>query len=288
MKMTMLNGSPTPADEASLNVNDLGLLRGYAAFDYFRVVKGVPLFIEDYLERFEHSVARLNLALPFSTSELRRQVFELIALNEVSDAGMKLLVTGGYTPDGYTPAEPNLLMMTSSYKKPDERLYTEGATLIAHEYVRDIPEVKTTNYAVAISLLPRQRELGAVDILYHQNGFISETARSSIFMVKEGTVYTPGKRILKGVTRKQILGLAKQHYDVLETEIRLADLEQADEVFLTSSIKGVMPIVRVEGATIAAGQPGQVAKHLMDLFVAHVANYVEASLKSSESVTATL
>lgn len=274
MDMYMLNGSPTPAAEAKLHVSDLGLQRGYAVFDFFRVVGGVPLFIDDYLARFERSVARLHLALPFSLVALKRQVHDLIKLNEATDAGFKFLLTGGYTPDGYTPAEPNLLMMMYPYRKPDERLYSKGATLITHEYVRAIPEVKTTNYAVAISLLPQQREAGAVDILYHQGGLVSETARSSIFAVKDGVVRTPGDRILKGVTRKQVLALAKNHFDVLEAGLTLDDLKKADEVFITSSIKGVMPIVALGGVTIGAGQPGEVVNHLMKLFEEHVEAYV--------------
>jgi len=275
MKMTMLNGSPVPAAEASLHVSDLGLLRGYAVFDYFRIIEGIPLFIEDYLGRFERSVARLNLDLPFSQADLREQVLELITLNGATHAGMKLLMTGGYSEDGYSPANPNLLILMSPYKKPDEHLYSEGATLITHEFVRDIPEVKTTNYAVAISLLPQQRKAGAIDILYHQNGLVSETARSSIFALKNGVLVTPGERILKGVTRKQVLDLARKHYDVVETNLSLSDVLQADEVFITSSIKGVMPIVKIDVTTIGSGRPGKVAKHLMDLFGDHVDQYVK-------------
>ena len=276
MKMYSVNGELVPVSEAHLHVSDLGLLRGYAVFDYFRVVRSQPLFINDYLARFKRSVELLHLDLPVSLGELKRQIHALIEANGVPNAGMQLLLTGGYTPDGFTPAAPNLLMLERPLKLPDERIYKEGANLITHDYTRDIPEAKTTNYAVAINLLPRQRELNAVDVLYHHGGFVFETARSNIFVVRGGKVMTPGDKVLKGVTRKQVLELARRHYEVLETPLTLDEVYSADEVFITSTIKGVMPIVKIEDKVIGESVPGKVTQHLLDLFATHVDDYLAA------------
>ena len=273
-----VNGEIVPVAEARLGVNDLGLLRGYGVFDYFRVVRGTPLFIDDYLARFERSVNLLNLDLPLTLAELKRHVHDLVEANGASEAGLRLLLTGGYSPDGFTPAEPNLVVLEHPLKKPDAELYERGSNLTVHEYVRDIPEVKTTNYAVAIQQLPQQRAANAIDVLYHQNGQVSETSRSNVFVVKEGAVMTPGERILKGVTRKQVLYLARQRFEVLETEVTLDDVYSADEVFITSSVKGVMPIVKVGENVIGSGQPGDVVRQLMEAFEAHVEDYLAAKV----------
>lgn len=274
VKVYNLNGSLVPARDARLGVNDLGLLRGYAVFDFFRVVDFVPLFLNDYLARFKRSGQQLHLALPFSLDDVERHIHALIEANGLAEAGIKLLLTGGYTPDGFTPAEPNLLMIERPVTLPDASLYRAGAKLISHCYRRDIPEAKTTNYAVAISLLPRQREQGAVDVLYHDDGEVLETARSNLFIVKDGVVKTPGQNVLQGITRKRVLALARRDYKVLETRVSLHDLEDADEVFISSTIKGVMPIVAVEDKAVGQGRPGEVTQRLAKAFAAHVRDYV--------------
>ena len=109
-------------------------------------------------------------------------------------------------------------------------------------------------------------------------GEVSETSRSNVFVVKDGKVTTPGERILKGITRKQILYLARQRFEVQETEITLDDVYNADEVFITSSVKGVMPIVKVGENVIGSGQPGDVVRQLMEAFEAHVEDYLAAKV----------
>ena len=277
MQFYTVNGQLLPAAQAHLHVSDLGLLRGYAVFDYFRVLGFTPLFIEDYLARFERSARCLNLELPIKLAALQRQVDSLVRANSVPDAGVQLLLTGGYTPDGFTPTEPNLLVLERPLNPLEPALYERGAKLITHEYRRDIPEAKTTNYAVAIQLLPRQRAAGAVDVLYHRDGVVTETARSNVFVVRDGVVMTPRENILPGVTRKQVLELARRHYETLETKVGLQDVLSAQEVFITSTLKGVLPIVSVEGRPIGNGEPGVVARHLGKLFEAHVEAYLSVA-----------
>ena len=277
MQFYTVNGQLLPAAQAHLHVSDLGLLRGYAVFDYFRVLGFTPLFIEDYLARFERSARCLNLELPVKLAALQRQVDNLVRANSVPDAGVQLLLTGGYTPDGFTPTEPNLLVLERPLNPLEPALYERGAKLITHEYRRDIPEAKTTNYAVAIQLLPRQRAAGAVDVLYHRDGVVTETARSNVFIVRDGVVMTPRENILPGVTRKQVLELARRHYETLETKVGLQDVLSAEEVFITSTLKGVLPIVSVEGRPIGNGEPGVVARHLGKLFEAHVEAYLSVA-----------
>ena len=271
-----VNGEIVPVAQARLGVSDLGLLRGYGVFDFFRVVRGMPLFIDDYLARFERSVNLLNLDLPVTLAELKKHVHNLIEANGATEAGVRLLLTGGYSADGFTPAEPNLVVLEHPFKRPDAKLYERGSNLTLYEYVRDIPEVKTTNYAVAIQQLPQQRAANAIDVLYHQNGCVSETSRSNIFIAKKGAILTPGERILKGITRRQILHLARERFEVRETEVTLKDIYNADEVFITSSVKGVMPIVKVGENVIGSGEPGDVSRQLMQAFEVHVEDYLTA------------
>ncbi len=277
MDYALVNRELVPSREAGVSLNDLGLLRGYGVFDYFRVLRGLPLFVQDYLARFERSAKHVGLGLPVALGDLEQDVHRLIRANKVREAGFQLLLTGGDAEDGFTPHRPTLILLMRPLRPSDPNLYRDGAKLIAHAYLRNLPEAKTTHYPVALSLLPRQRAEGAVDVLYHQNGLVSETARSNIFIVRQdGTLVTPGRNILLGVTRKKMLGLAGAHYRVLEGDLSLDEVFAAREVFITSSLKGVMPIVSVEGHSVGSGRPGPVSQHLGELFEAEVEDYLSA------------
>lgn len=274
MDQLIVNGSLVSTSEARVFVNDLALLRGYGVFDFFRVVEGEPLFVADYLRRFANSARLLGLELPVSLADLEGQVRRVIEANALENAGMHLLLTGGYSSDGLTPGLPNLVVQPRAVKPLAPEVFTEGAALIAHAYARDLPEAKTIHYVTAIRLLPEQRAAGAVDVLYHQGGLVSETARSNVFIVENGRLRTPGRGVLPGVTRKQVLELAQDLCEVREDDVALAELLEADEVFITSSLKGVMPVVRLGGDAVGGGRPGPITRALMVAFERRVREYL--------------
>ena len=273
----LINGDLVPAPEARLHVSDLGLLRGYGVFDFFRVLGGQPLFLADYLERFQRSARLVGLTPPLDAAGLEREVTRLIAANRAGDAGCHLLLTGGESEDGFAPTKPALVMQLRALRASDSRLYRDGARLLLHEHRRELPEAKTTNYLTALRLLGEQQAQGAVDILYHWQGRVLETARSNVFALRaDGVLVTPGRGVLAGVTRKHLLELARTRYRVLEADLSLAELFAAREVFISSSLKGVMPVVGIGERTIGSGRPGEVALALAAAFQARVAAYLGA------------
>lgn len=273
----LINGQPVPANEALLHVSDLAILRGYGLFDFFRVLDSVPVFVDDYLERFFRSAALLHLPSPVDADALKQQLMRLLSLNETRHAGVKIVLTGGYSPDGFTPGEPNLLLIQQSLPTYDPALFRRGAHLMTCRYTRDLPEVKSLNYLKALSLQLELRSAGATDVLYHDGTHISESSRSNIFIVDDkGTIRTPSRNILKGVTRKHVLELARQKFDVAEDDVTLEQTLRAPEVFMTSSTKGVMPVTIIDGKPIGNGSPGEVTRALGAMFEAHVGAYVAA------------
>ena len=275
MQFSMVNGEIMQASKAQLHVSDLALLRGYGLFDFFRVKEGVPLFLEDYLTRFYRSAEKLGLEVPVSKGELEALIFDLLDANGERDANVRLLLTGGYSDDGFTPAEPNLVALQHEGKDYGAELFEGGAALITHEYVRDLPEVKSINYATAVRLIPAMKEADAIEVLYHNKGNVAETSRANIFIVDQtGTLVTPSEGILEGITRKRILELAQD----MEVELRAVSLEEvmgAKEVFITSTTKGAMPISKIDGQVIGSGQAGEVTKRLGERFSERVEEYVK-------------
>lgn len=258
----------TPA----LQLEDLGLFRGYAVFDYARTQGGKPILLDRYLKRFRASAAALGLALAPDDETLSGIILELIQKNGFPESGIRLLLTGGYSPDVFTPARPNLIIRVQESKLPPQEAYSRGVSLFTDEYLRDWPEVKHTNYLNAIRKWPLVSAAGATEILYHWQGEVLECSRSNFFIVKEGTVITSTTdKILAGVTRGAVLELARQHG--LKTEERAFSLEevgQADEAFITGTTKRVMPVVKVGDNSIGSGKVGPVSRQLLELWLREV------------------
>ncbi|MEM8523751.1 MAG: aminotransferase class IV [Bacteroidota bacterium] len=270
-----INGEIIHKEKAHIHISDLALHRGYSIFDYFCVRNGKPLFIEDYLDRFERSAAKMLLELPISRAELKERIAELLEKNKVDRCGVKLILTGGYAPDGYTPAEEaNLYILVLPPIHFPQELIENGMKLLLHEYVRYIPSVKTTNYVEILRNRERIKAAGANDLLFHFNGLISESSRSNFFLLTpDNKLVTSSDDVLYGITRKQILGLAKAHYELEIRPVRLEELRTAKEAFICSSAKGAIGIVEVDDCQIGDGRVGEVTKHLGELYEAHANRY---------------
>ncbi len=258
-----LNGQYIPENEATINVSDLGLLRGYGIFDFFRSVNGQVLFLEDHLDRFEFSSSKFQLEIPHTRDELKGIIQELIKLNDAPLLGIKMILTGGYSADGYTPTTPNLIIIAKPFTFLDK---PEGMHLMTLEYLRELPEIKSLNYMVPILHRPKMLEMGADDYLYHKNGYISELSRSNVFIVVNKKIITPANNILHGVTRKHILKIASNQWEVEVREVTLGEAMAADEIFTTGSTKKVMPITKLDNQPVGDGKIGTITMELSELF----------------------
>ena len=273
-KYYFLNGEVLPAAGTKLHVSDLAILRGYGIFDFFRTSQGKPLFIEDYLVRFITSAAGFNFIHPYDGTYITDKVEQLLELNGFAESGIKLLMTGGYSENGFDPGVPNFIILVDEFKEPDSAYFEKGVKLITYRHVREFPHIKSTNYLTALMLAPKCRESGAIDVLYHDGELISEVTRSNFFIIKDGKVITPGENVLKGITRGKILELAEAHYQVEEREVKLDEIYTAEEAFITSSTKRIMPVVNIDNSKIGNGLPGKITKHLKGLFFELEKDYI--------------
>ncbi len=267
IKFASVNGEIVPADSACLGITDLGFLRGYGMFDFLLIKNGQPLFVEDYLDRFWRSAHQLKLKVPLDREQLIAHIHQLIGSNGLADASIRLVLTGGYASDGYSPSEnANLVILEHEYPTCHPDKYEKGISLLLHEYQRQFPAIKTTNYVVGILMREQLQKAGADDLLFYQNGFITETTRANFFIVTpEGGIVTAGEGILEGITRKHTLMLARKHYQVEMRQPEVEELKTAKEAFITSSTKRVMPVVQVSDIVIGNGKPGPVSAHLLEL-----------------------
>lgn len=265
--ITYCNGSFVQLNEAGISLTDLGLQRGYAIFDFLRVVGSTPLFLEDHLDRFYHSAALMHLTVKESREELRLLIHQMIHANNFEHAGIRILLAGGSSSDGYTITIPTLALIQQPLAAPPETFPMEGIALCSYSFQRQLSTVKTTDYLMAIWLQPWLKEQGGQDILYHQEGYVTECPRSNIFIVtEEGILVTPTFNMLKGVTRKNILSIAlEKGIPTEERNFHLEEVHQAREVFITSSTKRILPVNKLDGKdlnSLDANYP--VAKILWD------------------------
>ncbi len=274
----ILNDSIIDQERALIHVTDLALLRAYGIFDFFRLVGLKPLFLEDHLDRFFFSASRLRLNVPVSREVLRALIFELIETNNISDSGIRIVLTGGESPNGYAIGKPTLFALNEPINPLPQEHFSNGIKLISHEYLRDIPEVKTINYLVGIYKLPEVYERGATDLLYHWGGKISELTRSNFFIVDQhGRIATAGDGILKGVNRKHVLHVASRHFVVEERDIFMNELKNAGEAFITGTTKKVTPVVQVDEVVIGNGKPGNTALKLQELYDDYINDFISSN-----------
>lgn len=263
-------------EDIRISPDDLIVQRGYGIFDFFRIVSGKPLFMEEHLRRFISSAGIARIPFSADITSLAEKVSRLLAVNNRHSGGIKLLLTGGISPMGFQPVNPNLIIIQNNASSPDDLFYETGSILITHEYMRELPEVKSTNYFQSVWLHREIQQKGAIDALYYDRDEIHELSRSNIFLVKDQKLITPAREVLQGITRSKIIGLASRKWKVEERAVRLSELWEADEVFITSTLKKVMPVVRIDDRVVGEGKPGPMTIQMMEDFDQLVKDHVGA------------
>ena len=235
-------------ENAGVPVGDLLVQRGYGIFDYLRVSNNKPLFIESHLDRLFNSAEIMRLSIPQSKEEIKKIVADLIEKNNIPFSGIRLIIAGGDAPDGYTITKPHLVIIQQPLEAPPAQMPTKGIQLVSHFYQRQLAEVKTTDYLMAVYLQPWMKSKGGDDILYYNNDSVSECPRSNIFMIsQDNTIVTPAHNMLKGITRKNIIAVAEaNHLKLEQRDISLSEMKKAKEVFITSSTKRITPVSRLD------------------------------------------
>jgi len=263
-----LNDRFVEDNEALLHVSDLSMQRGYAIFDFLRTRNGIPLFLQDHLDRFYASASAMHLPIKKNAEDLSFIIHELIKKTGVSEAGVRIMLTGGNSTDSYYLAEPNLLITCNPAQTATRAEFEKGYSIITHDYQRELPHVKTINYTMAVWLQPLLKEREADDLLYYNKESVTEFPRCNVFIVtRDQKVVTPAHNILKGITRKQILLLAADMMGIEERSIPVAELSTASEIFLTATTKKIIPVLKVNNKVIGDGKPGIVTRKLYQKFL---------------------
>jgi len=263
-----LNGKILPVKEAKISIADIGILRGYAIFDSIAAVKDRIIFFEEHFHRFKNSAKITRLKIPLSQRETEAIIKKLLRKNKYRFSRIRVVLTGGRLVGnlGYNPRSANFFVLVQKAKLPNRQDYLRGVKLITYEHQREIPRAKTNDYVTAVNIQPLQRRAGAMEILYTSGGKVLEATTSNFFIIKGNKLITPKENVLMGIVRGKVVGLARKFLKVEEREVKVSELKTADEAFITSTYKKVLPVVRVDNVVIGDGKVGPKSKLLMEKY----------------------
>jgi D-alanine transaminase len=273
-----LNGEFMPLAEAKIPVLDRGFIFGDGVYELVPVYSGKPFRLDEHLRRLQASLDGMRLANPHGVEAWRERILTLIALQDFADQSVYIQVTRG-TPDQTHP--------------PRDHAFPKGVSPTVFMFAQPLVTVSAEQKAVgvcavtavdnrwlrcdikAISLLPnillRQQavETGCAETVMLRDGFLTEGAASNIFVVKDGVLLapSPSNLMLTGVTYDVVLELAAAHG--MPSEVRAiaeAEVRAADELWMTSSTREIMPIVQLDGEPVGRGVPGPLARQMDALY----------------------
>ncbi|MBC2703549.1 aminotransferase class IV [Desulfobacula sp.] len=271
MDIYYINGEFIDDEDARISAKDIIVLRGFGVFDFLVTYNKRPFYLKEHVKRLENSAKEIGLKLLHTTEEICKIVQETIDRNPHHDeSNVRIVYTGGVSPDGVTPQGNGVLMVmvTPKLRLPDW-WYTDGASIITVDIERFIPTAKSTNYLSAVSALQKAHKTGAVEAVYvDRNQRVLEGTTTNIFGIKGTTIITPPDSILPGITRGIILKLIPEDLKLEMRHMELVGLLEMDEIFISASNKEIVPVIKVNDITIASGRPGEKTKQIMAFFKA--------------------
>jgi branched-chain amino acid aminotransferase len=278
-----LNGTIVDEAEARISVFDAGFQHGVGLFETMLARHGRPFRAEAHLQRLARAADALALARDLRINALAEAVQQAIDANELADARIRLTLTGGnlgpVAPGAAEHRDPTILIVAQPPTTYPDAFFTEGVTVVLADGranpLDPMAGCKTLNYWPRISALQSAAGKGAGEALWFSvSNHLASGAVSNIFLVKNGDLRTPLARgeeeagainapVLPGITRQTIIELAEGEGALCEKkQLDIDDLLAADEVFLTNSSWGVLPVVRVERETIGDGAVGAITQKL--------------------------
>ncbi|MCU0725971.1 MAG: D-amino acid aminotransferase [Planctomycetes bacterium] len=278
--VVLLNGEVLPAESARISVFDHGFLFGDSVYEVVRTRHGRPFELDAHLARLRRSAEQTYLEIPYTDGDLERELGRAISLAANQESYVRIIVTRGVGEIELHPATcgpPTLLLIVTPLRQPPDRFYREGIRLaIVGRRRMDpaslSPSAKTGNYLNNVLAIIEAKKRGADDaVMLNTEGFLTEGTTSNIFFVRDGVAYTPALQtgILSGITRGLVLRmLSAERIGAREGNYGPEELRGADEAFITSTTRDVMPVREVDAAPVGLSRPGPVTRRLMERFAA--------------------
>lgn len=272
-----IDGEYVPIHEARIPILDWGFTRSDVTYDVVSVWQGNFFRLEDHLNRFEQSAESMHLTLPQSREATREILDECVRLSGLKDAYVEMGCSRGVPPPGsrdprtcvnrfFAYAIPFVWIATEEQRKRGLHLIISSVRRIPPESVD--PRAKNFHWGdLTRGLFEAYERGGETALLVDGQGHVTEGPGFNVFVVKDGRVATPASGILEGITRMTVMELCQEAgFPLEERAVKEDEVHSADEVFLSSTAGGVLPVTQVDGEHLGDGNPGAVTNRLRDLY----------------------
>lgn len=267
--IAFVNGRFLPWKDATVSIDDRGFQFGDGVYEVIRTYRGIPFELAAHLDRLQRSAMALSLPQPYSRGQWTQWIHQGLSQAGYQDAKIYLQITRGVAPrDHAFPSgiAPTVVMTVREFHPLAVQVRQEGVTAGTCQDLRwGRCDIKSVNLLANVLAREESKKTGVFEAILVKDGLVTEGSVSNVMAVQSGTIVTApeGPRILSGVTRTVVLGLAKQEgIPVEERFLSVGSLYAADEVFLTGTTLEVLGVVRVDGKIIGSGQPGPITKTL--------------------------
>jgi branched-chain amino acid aminotransferase len=272
-----IDGEYLPVAEAKIPVLDWGFLHSDATYDVAHVWRGKFFRVDEYLDRFQTSMERLRMSIPYDREQIRSIMFELVRKSGLRNAYVEIVCTRGMpAPGSRDPrsCENRFLAFAIPFVWiANDDMRARGLDLMISSRQRIPPEAvdpRVKNYHwldMVMALFEAYDEGADTVVLVDAHGNLVEGPGFNVFVRHGDTVITPKKGVLEGVTRMTILELlARENIQVKQQELPAPTAREADEAFITSTAGGVMPVTRISGEQVGDGRPGDLTTKLNDAY----------------------
>jgi branched-chain amino acid aminotransferase len=275
--VAFMDGQYLPMDKAKVSVLDYGFLHSDATYDVVHVWDGAFFRLDDHLDRFSAGLDKLHMSVPYDRSEIKAILHNCVSLSGLRDAYVEIICTRGTSPTfsrDPRDAQNNLIAFAIPFGSIANADQMERGL---HAAITDVmrippasidPKIKNYHWLDLVQGLYQAYDKGSeTAILLDYNGNIAEGPGFNIFAVMDGAVHTPQHGVLMGVTRQTIFDVcARLQIECSTSDISPAVLCAADEVFVTSTAGGVMPVSKIDNADIGTGSVGQMTLQIKDAY----------------------
>ena len=260
-------------DTEQFNIKELE--KGFSVYEVVKIIKGIPLFFEDHINRLHQSAILKNKKIPFSDYEISKQVFSLIKINQIYEGRLKFVVR-------FYKNENKLISFYLNPIKPTENDYKNGIEIQTFKAERQNPNAKVINYNLRTSVNKLIRENNIFEVLlYNEKEIISECSKSNIFFVKNNILYTSlSENVLPGITRSYIYKICKElSTEITEKKITVSELQNFESAFITGTSIGVLPVKQID--TVNFDAANILISELSKKYQTTVSRYLSDKLKRS-------
>jgi branched-chain amino acid aminotransferase len=272
-----VNGSYMPLAEASIPLTDRGFVRSDATYDVTHVWKGRFFRLDDHLERFLASMRGLRMSLPLSKAEMTDILVECVRRSGLRDSYVQMTCTRGVPPAGtrdprlcqnrfYAFAQPFVWIANEEQRRDGLKMVVSSVQRIPPESLD--PRLKNFHWLdLTMGIFEAYDKDAIVAVLNDGKGNVTEGAGFNVFAVKNNVITTPDRGVFEGMTRRTVMELASEAGVTCETRpLPIEELRDADEIFISSSAGGIMPVTVLDGRIYGNGKPGPITNRIHDLY----------------------